>query len=219
MVWEQLERRGITDSRVLLAMGDIPRERFVRGGGPRLFDNPYADRAQPIGRGQTVSQPYMVAAMTEALEIPEGARLLEIGTGTGYQTAVLARIAAEVWSVERDTVLAKEAEARLGDLGITNVRFRVADGSLGWEEGSPYDGILVTAGAPNVPESLTSQLAPRGRLVIPIGSADHQRLVRIVLHPNGDISPPETLMECRFVPLIGREGWRGSSSPQPDAEL
>lgn len=214
MVRDQLERRGISDSEVLLAMGEIPRERFVRHAVRQPVGDPYADCARPIGRGQTLSQPYMVAAMTQALQIPKGARVLEVGTGTGYQTAVLARIATEVWTVERDPVLAREAEGRLDDLGVRNVRLRVGDGSLGWEEGSPYQGILVTAGAPDIPPSLVEQLAPGGCLVIPIGSHDRQRLVRVTLKPDGTSSARETLMECRFVPLIGHEGWQ-DAEPRP----
>ena len=213
MVWNQLERRGIRDSRVLLAMGNIPRERFVRHEPIR---DPYADCARPIGRGQTLSQPYMVAAMTQALQIPKRARVLEIGTGTGYQTAVLAHIATVVWTVERDPILASEAKERLNDLGLKHVRLRVGDGSLGWKEGSPYQGILVTAGAPQIPPSLIEQLAPRGCLIIPIGPHDQQRLVRVTLSPDSTISAQETLMECRFVPLIGHEGWRGEESWPPD---
>ena len=133
--------------------------------------------------------------------LPKGARVLEVGTGTGYQTAVLARIATEVWTVERDPVLAREAEGRLDDLGVRNVRLRVGDGSLGWEEGSPYQGILVTAGAPDIPPSLVEQLAPGGCLVIPIGSHDRQRLVRVTLKSDGTSSARETLMECRFRPV------------------
>lgn len=216
MVWNQLERRGIRDSRVLLAMGNIPRERFIRHAARQPVRDPYADCARPIGRGQTLSQPYMVAAMTQALQIPKGARVLEIGTGTGYQTAVLAHIATEVWTVERDPVLASEAKGRLDDLGLKHVRLRVGDGSLGWKEGSPYQGILVTAGAPQIPPSLIEQLAPRGCLVIPIGPHDRQRLVRVTLNPDGTSSARETLMECRFVPLIGHEGWRSAESRPPD---
>jgi protein-L-isoaspartate(D-aspartate) O-methyltransferase len=158
----------------------------------------------------------MVAAMTQALEIPKGARVLEIGTGTGYQTAVLAHIAAEVWTVERDPVLASEAKGRLDDLGLKQVRVRVGDGSIGWKEGSPYQGILVTAGAPKIPPSLIEQLAPRGCLVIPTGPHDQQRLLRVTLNPDGTILARKTLMKCRFVPLIGHEGWRGEESWPPD---
>ncbi len=217
MVAHQLERRGIKDPRVLRVMGSIPRERFMPPAARVPRGNPYADGAHPIGRGQTLSQPYMAAAMTEALQIPERAKILEIGTGTGYHTAILASIAAEVWTVERDPVLAGAARARVDELGIENVQFRIGDGSVGWEEGSPYDGVLVTAGAPDIPPSLVNQLAPRGRLVIPIGSYRHQQLVRVTLDENGGRPTQETLMECRFVPLIGREGWRRPTIELPGA--
>ena len=207
MVREQLERRGIRDPRVLEAMREIPRERFLRASPDRYAVDPYADGAIPIGRGQTLSQPFIVAAMAEALRLPHGARVLEIGTGTGYNTAVLAFIAREVWTVERDPVLGGEAKDRLEDLGIRNVRFRTGDGSLGWPEGAPYEGILVTAGAPDVPDSLVGQLAPGANLVIPVGSSRHQSLLRVTRDREKGTVTRERLMECRFVPLIGHEGW------------
>jgi len=207
MVRDQLQWRGIRDPGVLQAMGSIPRERFLRPGFDRFRQDPYADGAQSIGRGQTLSQPYMVAAMTEALQLPDQARVLEVGTGSGYHTAVLAHSAAEVWTVERDPVLSREAKERLDDLGILNVRFLVGDGSLGWADGSPYLGILVTAGAPNVPAPLVAQIAPEGRLVIPVGSTMTQRLLRVTQGSDGSGTTTEKLMGCRFVPLIGQAGW------------
>lgn len=205
MVVEQLERRGVTDDRVLKAMGSVPREAFCTGGDASSPSRAYADGALPAGRGQTLSQPYMVAAMTEALGAGPSARVLEVGTGTGYQTAVLARIAGELWTVERDPVLAREARERLEGMGIGNVHFRVGDGSLGWPEGAPYDAILVTAGAPSIPDPLVAQLAPGGRLVVPVGPREIQELLLVTLDDGEARS--RTLMECRFVPLVGEEGW------------
>lgn len=205
MVDRQLRARRIADERVLEVMGTVPREAFLSDGLARKPGEAYRDSAQPVGRGQTLSQPYMVARMTEALKPAPDARVLEIGTGTGYQTAVLAHLCREVWSVERDPVLAEEAEERLRELGLENVRLRVGDGSLGWPEGAPYDAVLVTAGAPDVPEALTDQLADGGRLVIPVGPRECQTLVRIIR--KGDRLESESLLECRFVPLVGEGGW------------
>jgi len=206
MVREQLQRRGVRDPRVLDAMRSVPRERFLpmRSGrpDPRAWD----DAAVPIGRGQTLSQPYMVATMTEALELDGFERVLEIGTGTGYQTAVLARLAAEVWTIERDPVLAEEARERLAELGVANVHFAVGDGTLGAPEGAPYDAILVTAGAPSIPLPLVAQLAPKGRLLIPVGTRELQDLQLATLGDDGNLVT-RTLMACRFVPLVGEAGW------------
>ncbi len=203
MVAHQLRNRGIADQAVLAAMGEIPRERFLP---PEQADVAYEDRAVPLARGQTVSQPYMVAAMTQALALRPGDRVLEIGTGSGYQTAVLSRIAGEVLTVERIPALAAQAESVLAAIACSPVRFRVGDGSLGWPEESPFDAILVTAGAPVAPASLKEQLSPDGgRLVIPVGPQSLQKLVRFTRTGN-EISA-ETLMSCRFVPLLGSEGW------------
>lgn len=206
MVREQLERRKIRDPRVLETMGAVPRETFASAADARNPARAYADGALPAGRGQTLSQPYMVAAMTEALEATPTSRILEVGTGTGYQTAILARLAGEVWTIERDPILAREARERLDAMGLDNVRYRVGDGTLGWSEGAPFDGILVTAGAPRVPAPLVAQMAPTGRLVIPVGSQTMQELLLVTLDRDGT---PRTrvLMECRFVPLLGEEGW------------
>ncbi len=211
MVHDQLERRGIRDARVLDVMGELPRERFLTDGRRLDPDEVYRDGALPVARGQTLSQPYMVALMTEALDLKDGARVLEIGTGTGYQAAVLSRIARDVWTVERDPFLAEEARARLEALGTENVRFLVGDGSLGWPEGAPYDGILVTAGAPSAPPTLLEQLAPGGALVAPIGPREMQELVRIERQADGSYADPEPLVECRFVPLVGEEGWEADA--------
>lgn len=207
MVREQLERRGIRDPGVLEAMAEIPRERFL--SGPRAKDpgGAYADMAVPVARGQTLSQPYMVARMTEALAPSLDDRILEVGTGTGYQTALLARLSGEVWTIEQDEGLALEARKRLDEMGVTNVRFQVGDGSLGWPEGAPYDGILVTAAAPALPPALMGQLAPAGRAVIPVGSRDLQELL-LVTDTDGELRS-RVLMECRFVPLLGQAGWKG----------
>jgi len=205
MVEHQLRARNIADPRVLQVMGRVPREAFVTDPRSRGPGAAYQDSALPAGRGQTLSQPYMVARMTEALELNPEDRVLEIGTGTGYQTAVLASISKDVWSVERDPVLAREAARRLENLGFSNVRLREGDGTLGWPEGAPYQAILVTAGAPDVPETLTTQLADGGRMVIPVGTRDGQVLMRITR--KGEELTGESLLECRFVPLVGEEGW------------
>ncbi len=206
MVREQLESRGVRDPRVLDAMRRVPREHFLTGSAARSPRHVYADGALPVGRGQTLSQPFMVAAMTEALEPRAHHRVLEIGTGTGYQTAVLAEIVDQVWTVEVDEVLAETARERLGELGYDNIHFHVGDGSLGWPDGAPYDGIIVTAGAPNLPPPLVAQLASDGRLVIPVGPRTLQELL-VVWSEDGEVRT-RTLMECRFVPLVGEEGWR-----------
>lgn len=204
MVRRDLEGRGITDPRVLNAMGSVPREAFVPD---RCASLAYRDRALPLSNGQTISQPYMVAAMTEALQVEPGDRVLEIGTGSGYQTAVLAEMAREVYTVERIDTLSEEARTVLEKLGYSNVRFRVGDGTLGWPEEAPFDAILVTAASPHVPESLLDQLEEDGgRLVIPVGSRGLQTLERIVRR--GQETDTTELMGCRFVPLLGEEGWR-----------
>lgn len=203
MVQRDLEGRGITDPRVLDAMGSVPREAFVPERSASLA---YRDRALPLSNGQTISQPYMVAAMTEALKLEPGDRVLEIGTGSGYQTAVLAEIAREVYTVERIDTLSEEAREVLERLGYSNVRFRVGDGTLGWPEEAPFDAILVTAASPDVPDSLVTQLEEAGgRLVIPVGSRGLQTLMRIVRQ--GEEFEATELMGCRFVPLVGEEGW------------
>ena len=173
MVSEQLQRRGILDPRVLRAVGKVPRHLFV---DEALVGRAYGDHPLPIGDGQTISQPYMVALMTEALELHGHERVLEIGTGCGYQTAVLAEVCGKVFSVERLKSLADRAARRLDSLGYYNVLVRVADGSLGWKEEAPFDAILVAAAAPTVPQALVDQLAPKGRLIVPVGDAYTQSL-------------------------------------------
>lgn len=202
MVERQLKSRGIKDALVLQAMAKVPRHVFVPA---ELGESAYDDRPLPIGSGQTISQPYMVAAMTEALKLEGGERVLEIGTGSGYQAAVLAEIVERLVTVERVAELAASAEKALRDLGYVNIEFVVADGSKGHETGAPYDAILVTAGAPAVPESLVTQLADRGRLVVPVGNAFHQTLTRITVA--GGKRQAERLEGCVFVPLIGEYGW------------
>ena len=202
MVTTQIERRGVRDPRVLEAMRTVPRHRFVDTQHER---HAYDDRPLPIGEGQTISQPYMVAVMTEALGCGPGDRVLEIGTGSGYQTAVLAAVAREVVSIERHAPLADRARRVLDQLGVTNVHIVVGDGTEGWPAGAPYDRILVTAGAPNVPEALREQLASGGRLVIPVGPSHLQHVTVIDRTPDGDRE--RTGDACVFVPLIGKHGW------------
>lgn len=203
MVEEQLIPRGIKDKLVLDAFRGVPRHEFV----PEEYRNKsYADHPLPIGEDQTISQPYMVALETECLGLKGPEKVLEIGTGSGYQTAILAEMAGYVYSVERIDRLAAIAEERLKALGYTNFSIRVGDGSLGWPENAPYDGIIVTAGSPVIPKSLVSQLKDGGRLVIPLGGEFGQMLT--VLEKNGDIFKRTEVCACTFVPLIGEEGWR-----------
>jgi len=202
MVRGQIERRGVSDPRVLAAMRAVPRELFVPAD---LAGAAYHDRALPIGSDQTISQPYMVAVMTAALRLRPGARVLEVGTGSGYQSAVLSQLASEVITIERRPELADEARARLAALGCANVRVVVGDGTAGYSEAAPYDGILVTAGSPAVPEPLTAQLADGGRLVIPVGPPREQTLITI--ERRGDRLEKTSGEPCVFVPLVGRFGW------------
>ncbi len=202
MVAEQLAQRGITSASVLDAMRAIPRECFL----PECCAaEAYADRALPVDCGQTISQPYMVALMTELLRVPSGGHVLEIGTGTGYQAAILARLCARVLSIERIAELADAARQRLAALRIDNVFIRVGDGTLGCSDEAPYDGIIVTAGAPGVPRPLQQQLRVGARLVIPIGPLDDQELIVV---QRGDAGFTEqSVLRCRFVKLIGQAGW------------
>ncbi|MFI5324672.1 MAG: protein-L-isoaspartate(D-aspartate) O-methyltransferase [Candidatus Rokuibacteriota bacterium] len=204
MVTTQIEARGITDPLVLAALRAVPRERFVP---PALARFAYEDRPLPIEAGQTISQPFIVAVMAQAAGLEPGARVLEIGTGSGDGAAVLSRLAAEVYTVERVGALAEAARDRLAALGYANVHVREGDGSLGWSEHAPYDAIVVTAGGPRVPEALLSQLASGGRLIMPVGSgALHQRLVRVT-RTDALAYRYEDLEAVAFVPLIGAEGW------------
>jgi protein-L-isoaspartate(D-aspartate) O-methyltransferase len=203
MVAEQLRTRGIADERVLAAMAAIPREAFVP---EEERWEAYADEALPIGAGQTISQPYMVARMTELLEIEPGDRVLEIGTGSGYQAAVLAWLGAKVTTIERQASLIPDARARLDDLQLgERVEIRLADGSLGDAAGAPWDGIIVTAAAPSIPTELREQLADGGRLVIPVGPRDRQILTVVTRHGDEWTERPDGA--CIFVPLIGAGGF------------
>lgn len=203
MVERQLQSRGIDDEGVLEAMRAIPRHRFLP---PDRVGQSYLDRALPLREGQTISQPYMVAAMTQAMALEPECRVLEIGTGSGYQTAILAALSETVYTIERLPSLTDMARETLASLGVENVRFRTGDGSVGWPEEAPFDAIIVTAGAPAPPESLKAQLSPDGgRLVIPVGDQEIQTLYRFTRV--GSEVTAESYMACRFVPLLGEEGW------------
>ncbi len=203
MVREQIESRGVTDARVLAAMRKVPRHEFVP---ENLADAAYEDHPLPIGYGQTISQPYIVALMTELLRLTPAAKVLEIGTGCGYQTAVLAEIAAEVYSVEIIEPLAKEAADRLQRLGYKNVHVRYADGYLGWPEQAPFDAIVVTAGADHIPPPLVEQLKPGGRMAIPVGEPHaEQSLLLVEKDVNGEISTGNVI-PVLFVPLTRETG-------------
>jgi protein-L-isoaspartate(D-aspartate) O-methyltransferase len=203
MVEEQIVARGVRDPRVLEAMRAVPRHVFVPDA---LRGAAYEDRALAIAEGQTISQPYMVAVMTEALSPAPHHRVLEIGTGSGYQTAILARLAAAVFSVERHAALARHAQRTLDSSGITNVVIHVGDGTEGLAASAPFDRILVTAGSPAIPASLEAQLAPGGRLVIPVGPAAAQRLTTVDRR-DANVFERRESVACVFVPLIGRHGW------------
>jgi len=202
MVEEQIVARGIRDPRVIAALKKIPRHLFVEEA---LQGQAYTDHPLPIGEKQTISQPYMVALMTEALQLTGKEKVLEIGAGSGYQTAVLAEVAKAVFSIERILALTMRARKLLEDLGYGNAEIKFSDGTQGWVEESPFDGIIVTAGAPDVPQPLVDQLAMGGRLVIPVGDAYVQDLLRITKTEEG--TRREDLGGCRFVKLIGRYGW------------
>ncbi|HEU4971780.1 MAG TPA: protein-L-isoaspartate(D-aspartate) O-methyltransferase [Gaiellaceae bacterium] len=202
MVERQLRRRGIADERVLSAIGRVPRELFVPEG---LRSHAYDDGALPIGHGQTISQPFVVATICALLGLDGHERVLDVGTGSGYQAAVLAELAAEVVTIERVPQLAAEARERLLEAGLPNVEIRVGDGSLGVPERAPFDAIAVAAAAPSVPRALYEQLLDGGRLVLPRGSRRGQDLVLVVRTPDG---PAERAsISCRFVPLVGDEGF------------
>lgn len=204
MIRDDLIGRGIKDAAVLQAMRVVPREAFI---APELAAQAYADHPLPIEEGQTISQPYIVAYMTEALELSPTDRVLEIGTGSGYAAAVLGRIATTVYSVERLKRLADSARERLAELGYRNIIIHEGDGTCGWPEHAPYDAIVVAAGAPHLPEPLLEQLALGGRLVIPVGATSNlQMLIRVRRLAENDYRS-EDLCPVRFVPLIGAAGW------------
>jgi len=194
---------GIKDERVLEAMRSVPRHFFVTEA---LRGRAYDDNALPINLNQTISQPFIVARMSELLEIDKQSRVLEIGAGSGYQTAILARLASQVYAIERLGELAREAQARIRELGIYNATVKAFDGTLGWNAHGPYDGILVAAGGPRIPDPLIAQLKVGGRMVIPIGQTrDAQKLVRVIKTETGPRT--EDHGSCQFVPLIGQHGW------------
>jgi len=205
MVQQQLVARGIRDPRVLAAMEEVPRHLFV---DEHLRNEAYDDNPLPIGEGQTISQPYMVAIMTELLELRGDEKVLEIGTGSGYQAAVLSRLSRWVHTMERIEGLSLRARRIMTKCGYENVSFLVGDGSVGWPGDSPYDGIIVTAGAPAVPDVLVDQLSPWGRLVIPVGDRYSQTLKRVIKTDQG--RRVENHTGCRFVDLIGEFGWHKS---------
>ena len=203
MVERLRDHYGIRDERVLRAMREVPRHLFVPEA---LQSRAYGDHALPIAANQTISQPFIVARMSELLELDERSRVLEIGAGSGYQTAVLARLAAQIYSIERIADLAREAQSRIRSLGIYNATVKCFDGTLGWSANAPYDAILTAAGGPDVPEPLLAQLKVGGRLVLPVGeSRESQRLVRVIRTEEG--FQQEEHGACAFVPLIGRHGW------------
>ncbi|MCC6424211.1 MAG: protein-L-isoaspartate(D-aspartate) O-methyltransferase [Phycisphaerales bacterium] len=203
MIQQQVVDRGIRETRVLEALRQVPRERFFPAGSR---DEAYADRAAPIGHGQTISQPYIVALMTQRLEIEPTNRVLEIGTGSGYQTAILAHLAAEIYSIERVKPLLDEAFERLMELGIRNVHLQLGDGTMGWPQQAPFDRILIAAGAPQLPRALLlNQLKDGGIAVLPVGTQEEQMLVQV--KRNGHELAQSEICPCRFVKLIGQEGW------------
>jgi protein-L-isoaspartate(D-aspartate) O-methyltransferase len=199
---EMLRQRGIQDQRVLEAMSEIPRELFVPEA---LAGKAHGDHPLPIGDMQTISQPYMVARMTELLDIGPDSNVLEVGAGSGYQTAVLSALAGRVYSIERIASLSRMAMVNIRKIGCFNATVKSFDGTVGWSEHAPYDGILVAAGGPTIPEPLTAQLAIGGRLVIPVGDAEEQLLVRISRTETGTVR--EEFGRCSFVKLIGRHAW------------
>jgi protein-L-isoaspartate(D-aspartate) O-methyltransferase len=213
MIEHHLRGRGIVDERVLDVMARVPREAFVP---PELVEDAYDDRPLPIAAGQTISQPYIVALMTEALQLEPGDTALEIGTGSGYGAAVLGELAARVDTVERHRELADEARRVLASLGYANVHVHCADGSLGWRARAPYQAIAVTAGGPKLPVALLAQLAIGGRLVMPVGSDRRQELVRVT-RLAVDNFRRDDLGEVMFVPLIGAQGWADPAAASPPA--
>lgn len=205
MVDRHIRARGVTDPRVIDAMLKVPRHKFVEEA---LASQAYSDYPLPIGERQTISQPFIVAAMSEALQLTGDEKVLEVGTGSGYQAAVLALLADHVFSLERIPSLARRARQVLDQNGYSKVNIRVTDGTYGWEDEAPFDAIVVTAGAPEIPATYLKQLAVGGRLVIPVGDRNSQILKRVTRLSSGDLRT-ERLMDCRFVPLVGDKGWEG----------
>ncbi len=205
---EELRARGIRDERVLQAMLKAPRHRFI---SEAYWDQAYANRPLPIEEGQTISQPYIVALMIEALELQPTDRVLEIGTGSGYQTALLAELTADVYTVERLYQLLEQARQRLESMGYGNVHDKLGDGTLGWPEFAPYDAIIASGAVPKVPPSLREQLAVGGRMILPVGGRHVQRLLHI--WRAGERFDERELGDCSFVPLIGEEGWPEEGAP------
>jgi protein-L-isoaspartate(D-aspartate) O-methyltransferase len=203
MVDDQIIPRGVRDERVLAAMRKVPRHEFLPEA---IRGMAYADNAMPIGEGQTMSQPYMVALMTELLALKGAERVLEIGTGSGYQAAVLAELCEKVYTVERIKTIADRARATLDRLGYRSVAIKVYDGTYGWKDMAPFDAILVTAGSPDIPVPLVEQLGVGGRMVIPVGGRYGQELMRVIKTAEGTVT--EMNIPCVFVPLIGNHGWK-----------
>lgn len=203
MVEEQIVSRDVKDERVLAAMRRVPRHEFLPEA---IRGMAYADNAIPLGEGQTISQPFMVALMSELLELTGAERVLEIGTGSGYQAAVLAELCEKVYTVERIKLLADRARATLDRLGYQSVAIKVYDGTYGWKEMAPFDAIMVTAGSPDVPAPLLDQLKDGGRMVIPVGDRYGQTLLKILKNPEGAVT--QRSIPCVFVPLIGNHGWK-----------
>jgi protein-L-isoaspartate(D-aspartate) O-methyltransferase len=203
MVKNQLMPRGITDKRVLAAMGKVQRHIFMEEA---LVGEAYKDHPLPIGHKQTISQPFIVAQMTQALGLTGSEKVLEIGTGSGYQTAVLAEICSKVCTIERIRPLMEKARYVLHELGYTNILFKSYDGTLGWEEWAPYDAIIITAGTPSVPDPLLDQLVDGGKMVVPVGDKAGQQLIKITRKK--DAFDKKSLGGCRFVDLIGAHGWK-----------
>lgn len=209
MVERQLAQRGITDERVLQAMRTVPRHKFVPED---LWDMAYRDTPLPIGHDQTISQPYIVAYMTEMLHLTPDDRVLEVGTGSGYQAAILSQLAKQVYTIERMKGLAQRADQILQELGYQNIQVRLGDGGYGWPDAAPFNAIIITAAAPEIPPPLIAQLAEGAPLVAPIGPAGYQELVR--LYKIGDQTKLEHLVPVAFVPLVGEHGWRERDPPE-----
>lgn len=203
MVEDKIARRGIKDRRVLRAMEKVPRHFFV---DEALIPQAYNDHPLPIGENQTISQPFIVALMLEALELKGTEKVLEIGTGSGYQTALLAELTGQVFSVERIGSLVEKAKSRLDFLGYNNVKIKISDGTLGWEEEKPFDRIIVSASAPSIPSPYLEQLNDNGIIVIPVGNVDSQELLKV--KKSAGVIKFENLGECRFVKLLGKYGWK-----------